>query len=40
MRDEIFVVILLTSEKGDISSVTLIIENGDIGDDLIDAFSG
>ena len=36
--DEVFVVVFLASEIGYLSAVALVVENRDVGDDLIDAF--
>lgn len=39
MRDEVFVTVFVTAEKGYLSTVALVVENRNVGDDLIDAFS-
>lgn len=38
MWDEVFVMVFLAAEKGYLAAVALVVENRDVGDDLIDAF--
>lgn len=38
MRDEVFVVVFLATQVSYLSAVALVVEDRDVGDDLIDAF--